>query len=120
MINSQFALLAAFLILLLGGCMANPGTSGSAEFPKAATFFTCRPSDGSGDGSDAVSVEIDPSADADAIMLSVGDAHPHRLDAVPGSSDRLFADEAYAWRLGYPAAVLTDVNSFQTYRCVPR
>ena len=100
--------------------MANPLASGSAELPKVATFFGCSPSDGSGDAIDALSVELDPSADADAIILRIGKNDPQRLDAVPGSSDRLFANGAYAWRLAYPAAVLTDVNSFQTYSCVPR
>jgi hypothetical protein len=120
MINSQFAILAGCLLLLLGGCMANPWTSGSGELPNAATFFACSPSDGSGDAADALSVELDPGTEADAITLRIGDADPQRLDAVPGSAGRLFANAAYAWRLAYPAAVLTDVNSFQTYRCVPR
>lgn len=108
MLNSQLVLLAVCL-LLLEGCVAKP-----AELSTTASFFACVPSDGSGD---ARSVEIDPSAQADMIVLKIGNGYPQRLNAVFGSANRLFANTAYAWRLAYPA-VLTDIASFQTYRCV--
>jgi hypothetical protein len=95
----------------------DPGQTG---FPKAASFFSCTPSEGSGGASDARWVQIDPVADADAIVLTVGSGYPERLDVVEGSANRLFADTAYAWRLARPASVLTDVASFQTYSCAPR
>ncbi len=105
------ALLA--ICLLLEGCMAKP-----AGVPTTASSFVCMPADGTGDASDARSVEIDPGTDAGTIMLKIGNGYPQRLDAVFGSANHLFANTAYAWRLAYPAPVMTDIASFQTYRCV--
>ena len=113
-------MLAGILLLLLAGCVAKPPTVSQSGLPTAPSFFACTPSDGAGDGSNAPVVEIDPGADADEIILKMGQGYPQHLDAVAGSADRIFANAAYAWRLASPAPVLTDIDSFQTYRCVPR
>jgi hypothetical protein len=120
MISSQSAVLAGFLMFLLEGCTANPSTTALAGLPTMATFYECNPSDGSANASDARSVEIDPGAEEDEIILKIGSGHAQRLEADATGARGLFANAAYAWRLTSPQPVLTIIGSFQTYRCTPR
>jgi hypothetical protein len=120
MISSQSGMLAGALILLLGGCVARQAAPALVGIPIAATFYLCTPSDGDTDTAAARSVEIDPGAAADEIILRFGSGHAQRLADVDGSSDRLFANASYAWRLAAAGPILTEVFAFQTYHCAPR
>lgn len=53
------------------------------------------------------------------VVLDFGDGQAQMLEPVRDSSERLFANSLYAWRLGQDSDILTDVERVATYKCQP-
>ncbi len=104
---------ALLAVMALGGCGDEAAGGGPATRDNG--FYDClAPADPS-TASKFVAIHRDLTSGR--LALNFGTGQVQMLEPVAGTNDSLFANAAYAWKLGLDSAVLTSIESIQTYAC---